>query len=539
MAAEVRPLQPVKLPAQPAALTPEQAYWRAFKSPLEIPSPTNHAVTHISQPLPHPSPLATSPDIFAVTTGARLQLYSHRTRKLLKTITRFDDTAHSAEIRYDGRVVVAGDDTGAIQVFDINSRAILKTWKEHKQPVWVTKWSPQETTSLMSCSDDNTVRLWDLPSSESVTKFVGHQDYVRSGSFMPGQNSGLLVSGSYDQTVRLWDSRASERAVMTFKHVGAVESVLPMPSGTTVLAAADNQIAVLDIIAGKPLHIIKNHQKTVTSLALASNGTRLVSGGLDGHLKVFETDGWNVVSGSKYKSPILSLAIITSGATREDKHIAVGMSSGLLSIKTRLSGTQKVKEKARQKEMEALLSGKIAEHDAKLSKKRPRGWEARLRGKDFLGEGVDIIVEGNKSSSSTKKSKKWDKLLHQSQYSAALDSVLQTQDTLLTFSLLTQLRHRSALRSALSNRNEVTLSPIMKWVSSHIVHPTFIPICVEISMNIMDLYSGHLGQSEELDKQVERLRTRVREQVERAQEAVVTRGMLELIVPPEERIVGE
>ena len=58
-------------------------------------------------------------------------------------------------------------------------------------------------------------------------------------------------------------------------------------------------------------------------------------------------------------------------------------------------------------------------------------------------------------------------------------------------------------------------------------------------MNIMDLYSGHLGQSEELDKQVERLRTRVREQVERAQEAVVTRGMLELIVPPEERIVGE
>lgn len=116
---------------------------------------------------------------------------------------------------------------------------------------------------------------------------------------------------------------------MIFKHVAAVESVLPMPSGTTILASADNQIAVLDVVAARPLHMIKNHQKTVTSLALASNGSRLVSGGLDGHMKVFETTGWNVVAGSKYPSPVLSLAIITSGPAREDKHIAVGMASGL------------------------------------------------------------------------------------------------------------------------------------------------------------------------------------------------------------------
>jgi U3 small nucleolar RNA-associated protein 15 len=117
----------------------------------------------------------------------------------------------------------------------------------------------------MSASDDQTVRLWDLPSQESVTTFIGHQDYVRSGAFMPGQASNLVVSGSYDQSVRLWDPRSPGRSVMIFKHAAAVETVLPLPSGTTILAAADNQISVLDLVAGKPLQLLKNHQKAVTS----------------------------------------------------------------------------------------------------------------------------------------------------------------------------------------------------------------------------------------------------------------------------------
>lgn len=530
MAAEVQPVAQLKLPARPSSLTPEQTYWRNFKSPLNLPSPTSHAVTSISQPLPHPNPLANLPDTFVVTTGARLQIFSHRTRKLLKTITRFDDTAHSGDIRYDGRVVVAGDDTGAVQVFDVNSRAILKTWKECKQPVWTTKWSPKETTSLMSCCDDGTVRLWDLPSQESVTVFRGHLDYVRTGHFMPGQGSNLLVSGSYDQTVRLWDPRVSERAVMTFKHTAAVERVLPMPSGTTILASAENQIAVLDLVAAKPLHIIKNHQKTVTALALASSGSRLVSGGLDGHMKVFETTGWNVVAGSKYPSPVLSLAVITSGPAREDKHIAVGMASGLLSIKTRLSGAQKVKERERRKEMDALLAGNIEEHDRKEAKKRGRGWEKRLRGRDYMGEGADIIIEGN-DREKYKKPKQWEKDLHKGRYREALDAVLVTKDKMTILTLLTTLRYRSALRSSLEGRDEITLQPILKWVYANISHPSFVPICVEAAMNIMDLYSKHLGQSVSLAMQVEKLHGRVREEVERAQQAGMTRGMLEMLAP--------
>ena len=426
--------------------------------------------------------------------------------------------------------MVAGDESGAIQVFDVNSRAILKTWKEHKQPVWATKFSPTEATTLMSVSDDRTIRLWDLPSQESTQTFIGHQDYIRSGAFMPGQASNLLVSGSYDQTVKLWDPRTPLNAVMTFKHAAPVEDILPMPSGTTVLAAADNQISVLDLIAARPLQLLKNHQKTVTSLHLASNNTRLVSGGLDGHLKVFETTGWNVVAGSKYPSPILTLCVVGSGTTREDRHLVVGMQSGSLSIKTRLSGQQKVKERERQKEMQALIEGNIEELDRKKAKKRPKGWEKRFRGQDFAGEGADIVIEGR--TKGNYKPRPWENLLRKGKYAAALDEVLKGNNLPNVVTLLTALRHRSAMRTALSGRDDVSLQPIFKWVCVHITDPRYVNLCVDVGMLILDLYSSHMGESFQIDRLMARLHRHVRMEVERSQQAWQTEGMLGMLLNP-------
>ena len=528
MAAPVTSLQPIKLAKGPSPITPEQRYWRTFKSQILIPSPSNYAVTHISTPLLPLNAVSQVSDHFAVTTGARVQIWSIKTRLLVKTISRFDDIAHGAEIRRDGRIMVAGDDSGTVQVFDISSRAILKTWKEHKQPVWFTNFSPVEPTTLMSASDDRTVRLWDLPSQESKCKFIGHQDYVRSGAFMPGQASSLLVSGSYDQTVKLWDPRVPSSAVMTFKHTAPVESVLPMPSGTTILAAADSHVFVLDLVAARPLQILRNHQKAVTSLSLCSNNSRLVSGGLDGHLKVFETTGWNVVAGSKYPSPILSLAVIGSGIGREDHHLAVGMQSGTLSIKTRLSGQQKVKERERQKEMQALIDGNIEELDKKKATKKSNRMERRLRGRDFMGEGADIIIEGRPER--RKKLKQWEVLLRKGKYGAALDQVLEAKELVATVTLMTALRHRSAMRTALSGRDDVALQPIFKWICTYITNPRYVQLCVDIGVLVLDLYSAHMGESPKIDSLMRSLHQKVRTQVKMAQQAWQTTGMLDMLM---------
>ncbi|KAI4954478.1 hypothetical protein J4E91_002191 [Alternaria rosae] len=533
MAAEVQLLQPLKLPKGPSTLTSEQKYWNSFASELKLdPSQHSSPVTHISIPPPQPAnTLSATQDLFAVTTGSRVQIFSSKSRKVVKTISRFgvDDVAHSGNIRRDGRILVAGGDTGVIQAFDVKSRAILKTWKEHKQPVWVTQWNPTDLTGLMSCSDDRTVRLWDLPSEKSVMKFDGHQDYVRSGTFMPAQ-SGLLVSGSYDQTVRLWDSRVGGKAIMVFKHAAPVETVLPMPSGTAVLAAADNVISVLDIVAAKPIHMLRNHQKAVTALSLANNGERLLSGALDGHVKVFETTGWNVVGGMKYPSPILSLSVIPN--QKEDRHIAVGMQSGLLSIKTHLSGEQKVQAREREKEMKALMEGKIEEYDRSKKRKRGKGWEKRIRGKDFTGESADIVIEGNARGKITA-GQPWAHALRKGMYAQALDMVLESKDANArsqSLTLLTALRHRSALRTALSNRDSVTLQPILRWCIKNVSDYRITRLTTDVALVVLDLYADQLGRSEEVDDLIMALMQRVKVTVEASQDAWKVRGMLDMLV---------
>ena len=56
------------------------------------------------------------PHNFAVTSSARVQIYSPVSNTVKKTISRFTDIAYSGHIRSDGQLIVAGDATGLIQV---------------------------------------------------------------------------------------------------------------------------------------------------------------------------------------------------------------------------------------------------------------------------------------------------------------------------------------------------------------------------------------------------------------------------------------
>lgn len=543
MAAEVRPLQQIKLPSGPTPITAEQRYWKTFKNQKSHTTTASWGITHISFPSPHATASTSSTtaarnnDLFAVTAGPRVDVYSIRKRDPLKTIGRFDSVARGGEIRCDSRVLVAGEDSGKMQVFDVagGGRAqVLKTWHIHKQPVWVTKWSPADMTMLMSASDDKTVRLWDLPSPTPTRQFVGHQDYVRSGAFMPGglgSSSNMLVTGSYDATVRIWDSRVPTGSVLTFKHAAPVEQVLPLPTGTTVLAAADNAISVLDLVAAKPLRVITNHQKTVTSLCLASNGKRVVSGGLDGHVKIFETGSWNVVAGMKYPSPVLSLSVITAGANAADRHLAVGMQSGVLSLKTRLTGT--AAEKERDRARTAAITD-LSQLDVAKSSKRKRK-EIITRSLANVDSGVDFLIDNDLSGRKRRgREQKWQSDLRHGRYAAALDGVLDTSapdhSKLNVLTLLITLRHRSALRAAVENRDEESVQPLLSWICNHIIDPRYRAACVDVGLHLLDLYAEHVGQSAELATGFKTLRKRVTQEVEKAQLAAQTGGMLEALM---------
>ncbi|KAF1825450.1 WD40 repeat-like protein [Dissoconium aciculare CBS 342.82] len=549
MAAEVQPIALLRAASGPAPKTADQSYWSTFKNPILLPSPHNAGITSIT--IPDANASGTQADTFAVTSGSRIQIYGTKTRKLVKTVSRFgaDDTARSGTLRKDGRILLAGGESGIVQAFDTSSRAILRQWQgefAHKLPVHLVRWNPHTLTELMSCSDDRTVRIWDLTEDAAKWTGLGHEDYVRSGGFLPEQGGNIIVSGSYDQTVRVWDTRQqNDRPAMHFKLAAPVENVLAL-SSSSLAVAAGSDVTILNLLAGRAENVIRAHQKTVTSLAVAQGGSRILTGGLDAHLKVHNTSNWEVVAGFKYPAPILSMAVVQSPASkdgiRDDRHLAVGLQTGLLSIRTRLAGAEKVRAREREKKMDAIVAGQGDEYERRQKKKDKRqGILARDRGKDFRGEGADIVIVGNDRSKS-KKLQPWQRSLRSGKYADALDQILPpdtwregyNRDDFMT--LITALRHRSALRTALADRSEERLIPILNLISRYIVDPRYLDILYDVMLIILDLYSQRLaewqgedGDAREVAMLFLRIRIRVRQSTEYAQNAHSICGMINLL----------
>ncbi|KZT19260.1 WD40 repeat-like protein [Neolentinus lepideus HHB14362 ss-1] len=495
----------------------ESRYWRQFKHPVFIKEYAPVTSVHFSPSKPHR---------YAVTAATRVQIYAPRTQKVTKTISRFKDIARSGCIRNDGKLVVAGDDTGLIQVFDINSRAILRTLDSHKQPVHVTRFSTLNHTQVLSCSDDSTVKVWDVPSQSAITTFHDHTDYVRSGQ-VSTSNPHLVLTGSYDTTVRLFDMRSGECEMIMggpdasagSRNTSPVEQVLMFPSGTVALSTAGPIMRMWDLVAGgRCTKALSNHQKTVTSLAFNGDASRLLSGGLDHMVKVYDVSTYKVVHTMRYPAPVLCVAI-----SPDETHIAAGMSDGTLSVRRR-------QPKASESVSDPLVVLQSGTFESFLGGSLPAIGEGRVKSKTKSKPAGDVD-EMRVESRRKKRLREYDRLLKGFKYSAALDSALRKNVPPTTaFALIQELIHRDGLRTALSGRDDVLLEPVLRLLSKNVNDPRFGEMACDVASLVIEMYSAVLGQSPLIDSLFLRLRKKVAQELQFQKELLKTKGALDMIL---------
>lgn len=511
-----KPVRPKIFAASRKPSAVESKYWKSFSSKLIEQQIAAVSCIHFC-----PEP----PYDFAVTSSTRVSVYDGQTCKVKKTISRFSDVAYSGVFRPDGQLVVAGGEMGIIQVFDINSRLVLRQLKGHTRAVHWVRYPPSDKLHVLSGSDDSTVRWWDVATQSEVLKLEGHADYVRSGSANPS-SADVWATGSYDHSVNLWDLRTSN-AVLKLQHGKPLEDVLFFPSGGLLATAGGNIVKIWDILGGgRLLHALGSHQKTVTSLCitppikvhpndLVASG-RLLTGSLDGHVKVFDINEFKVVHASKYDSPIMSMDLSQTMST-----MVVGTSEGKLFIRQK-----KKVSTAEAEDKKKWSSNAIYEEPKVETALRPSNYRYFLRGRSEKATEGDFYVAQQRGP----RLAEHDRYLRKFQYKEALVSSLQTSNPTVVLAVMEELIRRQGLISAVSNFDSTSLELLLNFLRKYVTLPKYARILVPFAHKVLDKCAGDFGLSPSLLRQVSIIRDKVENEVRLQESLQSLQGLVQPLI---------
>jgi WD40 repeat protein len=135
--------------------------------------------------------------------------------------------------------------------------------------------------------DLKSVLLLDARTHETAARFAGHEKLVYSAAFSP--DSRRLATCSQDSTVRLWEMGSSACRVLS-GHTDEVFAVAFHPAGKRLATAGrDGAIWLWDLERSDPVARLPGHTSYVWSLAFSPDGKTLVSGSGDFTVRLWDT----------------------------------------------------------------------------------------------------------------------------------------------------------------------------------------------------------------------------------------------------------
>nr|XP_019011969.1 transcription initiation factor TFIID subunit 5 [Kwoniella pini CBS 10737]OCF50750.1 transcription initiation factor TFIID subunit 5 [Kwoniella pini CBS 10737] len=192
--------------------------------------------------------------------------------------------------------LLSSSQDGTVRLWSLDTYSNLVVYRGHgKDPVWDVEWGPMGVY-FATASRDRTARLWSSDRVTPLRMYTGHLSDVNCVRFHP--NSLYLATGSNDASCRLWDVQRGACVRLFMGHTDAVTTMSISPDGKLLASAGlDSSIWLWDLGSSRPIKKMYGHKSSIQSLSFSADSSVIISGGLDSTVRC-----WDVKSPGGEKS---------------------------------------------------------------------------------------------------------------------------------------------------------------------------------------------------------------------------------------------
>jgi WD40 repeat protein len=179
----------------------------------------------------------------------------------------------------DGSKVLTASRDQTARLWDANSGETLTILKGHRGQIHAAEFS-RDGAQIVTASADHTARVWDGATGDTIAELAGHSGEVLQASFSP--DARQILTASDDGSTRLWDVRAPKLPLIFEGHKGAVWSARFSPDGSRVVTASEDRSArIWNPRTGQLTRVLNDHMAPVYSARFSPGGDRVVTASWD------------------------------------------------------------------------------------------------------------------------------------------------------------------------------------------------------------------------------------------------------------------
>jgi serine/threonine protein kinase len=195
----------------------------------------------------------------------------------------------------DDRLVM-GLENGTVKVWNLTTGAAVKTLKRQKNTVWTADVSADKKFLVTAC-DDSSVAFWNLDTLDTEPELSFPQPTsTRAAVFSPAGN--FLATGDRNSTVRVWDWE-NQIPIELVGHSGTVCALAYSPDGTRLVSTgSDGIVRVWNLKeidwerreGPKRAMELSEHRGSVYGAAFSPDGTKIATAGWDGYVRIWDAN---------------------------------------------------------------------------------------------------------------------------------------------------------------------------------------------------------------------------------------------------------